>query len=144
MRLGILGGGQLGRMLAMAAHRLGAHPLVLDPKPDCSAAAVAPTLTAAWDDPSALDRLARCDVVTYEFENAPPAAVKGLAERVAVRPGPDALLHTGDRLLEKRMLRRLGLSTARFCAVDSEADLTEHVNADRNIATIRRPAGIIG
>jgi len=123
MKVGILGGGQLGRMLALDAHRLGLRPLVLDPKPGCSAAAVAPTICAAWDDPDALDRLARCDVVTWEFENVPAACVEALASRVAVRPGPAALRRTADRALERRLLAEAGLPAARFRAVDAPSEL---------------------
>ncbi len=123
MKIGILGGGQLGRMLALEAHRLNLSPLVLDPKPDCAAAAVAKTLAADWGDPTALAELAGCDVVTYEFENVPATVASWLAERVAVRPGPEALRQTGDRLLEKQLLRSLGIPTARFRSVGSEAEL---------------------
>ncbi len=129
MRVAILGGGQLARMLAMAAHRLDLNPLVLDPKPGCSAAAVAPTLAAAFDDPDALSELARCDLVTYEFENVPERALERLARKVPVRPCIEALHHTADRLLEKQLLRRFGLPTARYRRVDSEADLCDGVAA---------------
>ncbi len=129
MKIGILGGGQLGRMLALAAHRLGLEPLVLDPKPGCPAAAVAPTICADYGDREALEELARCDVVTYEFENVPAAAVRRLADCVPVRPGPEVLLQTQDRLLEKRLLRRFGIPTPDFRAVDSEAELRKAVDA---------------
>ncbi len=128
MKIGILGGGQLARMLALAAHRLGFELLVLDPKPGCSAADVAPTICADYEDADALAELARCDVVTYEFENASAAAVRGLARRVCVRPGPEALVQTSDRLLEKRLLRELEIPTPRFHPVDSEADLRAAVD----------------
>ncbi len=127
MKVGILGGGQLARMLALAAHRLDLDLLVLDPKPGCSAAAVAPTICADYEDPEALARLGRCDLVTYEFENVPAAAVRRLGQSVRIVPDPEILVETGDRLLEKRLLRRFGFPTPRFRPVDSEAGLRRAV-----------------
>jgi 5-(carboxyamino)imidazole ribonucleotide synthase len=87
--IGIIGGGQLGRMLAMAAARLGFGTIVLEPDSNAPAAQVANTqIVADYDDPAALQQLADlCDVVTYEFENVPVKAVQWLEARVAVRPG---------------------------------------------------------
>jgi 5-(carboxyamino)imidazole ribonucleotide synthase len=119
-RIGILGGGQLGRMLAMAAARLGMRTHVFEPGPDACAAQVANAATRApYDDAAALaDFAAGLDVVTYEFENVPLAAVDALAARVPVRPGRRALEVSQDRLAEKEFLRGLGLATAPFAAVD--------------------------
>ncbi|RVD32102.1 5-(carboxyamino)imidazole ribonucleotide synthase, partial [Mesorhizobium sp. M8A.F.Ca.ET.023.02.2.1] len=91
--IGIIGGGQLGRMLAMAAARLGYRTIVLEPQPDCPAAQVAnKQITAPYDDPAALAELAAASaVVTYEFENVPVAAATALAAKVAVYPPARAL-----------------------------------------------------
>lgn len=123
--LGIIGGGQLGRMLAMAAARLSIRTIILEPQADCPAAQVANAqITAAYDDEAALDRLAEaCDVITYEFENVPVAAATRLARRLPVYPPPKALEVSQDRVIEKRFLHACGLETARFHAIDSAADL---------------------
>ncbi|MCU0908424.1 MAG: 5-(carboxyamino)imidazole ribonucleotide synthase [Rhodobacteraceae bacterium] len=123
--VGILGGGQLGRMLAMAAARLGYAVRIYDPAPGCPASQVAPCVTAAWDDAAALDAFAAAvDVVTYEFENVPAAALDRLAETRAIRPSRQALRISQDRLPEKEFLTGIGLETAAFAAVASEQDLT--------------------
>jgi len=123
--VGILGGGQLGRMLAVAAARLGLHAHIYDPAPDTPAAEVARRATvAAWDDAAALAAFAAAvDVVTYEFENVPLAAVDRLLPLVPVHPGRAALAASQDRLAEKRFLRGLGLATAPFAAVDGPEGL---------------------
>jgi 5-(carboxyamino)imidazole ribonucleotide synthase len=123
--IGIIGGGQLGRMLAMAAARLGYRTAILEPQPDCPAAQVANRqIVAAYDDPAALDELARdAAVVTYEFENVPVAAAERLARSVPVFPPPRALEVSQDRLVEKRFLGEAGISTARFMPVDNEDEL---------------------
>ena len=123
--IGIIGGGQLGRMLAMAAARLNFRTIILEPQTDCPAAQVASEqIVAAYDDATALADLAkRCDVVTYEFENVPVAAAEKLAKAVAVYPPPKALEMAQDRLTEKRFINGCGIPTARFHAVDSQSDL---------------------
>jgi 5-(carboxyamino)imidazole ribonucleotide synthase len=123
--IGIIGGGQLGRMLAMAAARLNFRIIILEPQADCPAAQVANRqIVAAYDDPSALEELATvCDVVTYEFENVPVSAAEALAQTVPVYPPPKALEAAQDRLVEKRFINDCGIPTARFHAVDSQADL---------------------
>lgn len=124
MRVGVLGGGQLGRMLALAGYPMGLRFVFLDPAPDVSAGQVAELRTAAYDDTDALARLARdVDVVTYEFENVPVAAARTLAERVPVYPPPGALEVAQDRLAEKRLFEGLGIATAPFVRVDSEREL---------------------
>lgn len=123
--IGIVGGGQLGRMLAMAAARLGYRTIVLEPQPDCPAAQVANAhLVGAYDDADALAELAgRCDVVTFEFENVPLDAAEGLARGPApLYPPARALEVAQDRLTEKSFLNGLGIATALFRAVDTEAD----------------------
>lgn len=123
--IGIIGGGQLGRMLAMAAARLNFRTVILEPQADSPAAQVANhQITAAYDDPAGLAELARlCDVVTYEFENVPVTAAETLAASIPVYPPPKALEVAQDRLTEKRFLNTSGIETARFHAVDSQADL---------------------
>ena len=123
--IGIIGGGQLGRMLAMAAARLGYRTAILEPQADCPAAQLANRqIVAAYDDPAALAELAEVSaVVTYEFENVPVAAASRLAERVPVFPPPKALEVSQDRLTEKRFLNGVGISTADFLPVDNDADL---------------------
>ena len=101
--IGILGGGQLGRMLALAAARLGLRAHVYDPAPDGPAEQVADAATiAAFDDAAALAAFADAvDVVTYEFENIPTAALDLIESRRPIRPGRRALAVSQDRLTEK-------------------------------------------
>ena len=129
--IGIIGGGQLGRMLAMAAARLGYRTVVLDPAPTSPAAQVAnDQITAAYDDIAALEELAhRSDVVTYEFENVPVDGVAHLDGRVPVRPAPLALEIAQDRLVEKDFLNKIGIPTAPYATVDSQTDVEAAVTA---------------
>jgi len=134
--IGILGSGQLGRMLAMAALKLGLRCHIYAPESDAPAydAASARTI-AAFDDEEALARFAEAvDVVTYEFENVPIACVEFLAQRRPVRPGARALALTQDRLVEKNFLRELGLATAPFVGVDDSGALA------RAVGDLGRPA----
>ncbi len=137
--VGILGGGQLGRMLAMAAARLGFRVVVLDPDPAAPTAQVANQhLIGRWDDPEALAQLAElCDVVTYEFENVPDLAVETLSPLVEVRPGPQPLSVSQDRLVEKSFLNDTGIPTARFIAVDDQAGLEAAVGELGGAAIIK-------
>ena len=123
--IGIIGGGQLGRMLAIAAARLNFRTVILEPQADCPAAQLANRqITAAYDDPAALAELADiCDVVTYEFENVPVVAAETLSASVSVYPPPKALEAAQDRLVEKRFLNGCGITTARFHTIDSQSDL---------------------
>ncbi len=123
--LGILGGGQLGRMLAMAAARLGLGVRIYDPDPAAPAAQLASGhICAPWDDAEALERFARTvQVVTYEFENVPVATVERLAALRPVRPGLRSLATGQDRLAEKTLFAELGLAVAPFAAVDGPDDL---------------------
>lgn len=128
--LGILGGGQLGRMLSQAASRLGFDVVILDPQPDCPAARVSRAqITAPYDDPDALQALGRlCDVVTFEFENVPASSVEQLAEAGAlVAPGPTALAVAQDRVDEKTYLNAVGAVTADFAAVSTLDDLAKAI-----------------
>ena len=123
--IGILGGGQLGRMLAMAAAKLGYRTVILEPQADCPAAQVANRqIVAAYDDTAALAELAASsDIVTYEFENVPVTAAEKLTAGVPVFPPPLALEVAQDRVTEKRFINAAGISTADFRLVDSDADL---------------------
>jgi 5-(carboxyamino)imidazole ribonucleotide synthase len=124
MRLGVLGGGQLARMLAMAAHPLGVRTVALDPSPDACARAVAELMVAPYDDPDALDRLGQLsDVVTSEFESVPASSAERLAAHAAVRPNARALAVAQDRLHEKRLFTELGIDTPAFEAVASQDDV---------------------
>ena len=126
MRVGVLGGGQLARMLALAGHPLGLSCTFLDPAADACAGPVGELLVAPYDDPDGLDRLAAAsDVVTFEFESVPAASAERLARRVAVQPPPLALEVAQDRLSEKTLFAELGIETARFRAIGSQADLDD-------------------
>ncbi len=124
--VGILGGGQLGRYFVMAARTMGFGTMVLDPDPRVPAGAVADVhLVAPFDDPDALARLgAEAAVVTTEFENPPAASLERLAQATVVRPSPAAIAIAQDRRAEKRFLRDLGVPTAPFAVIETEADLS--------------------
>ena len=129
--IGILGGGQLGRMLSVAAARLGYLCHVYDPAPRPPAGHVsAHCVTAAWDDLDALTRFAAgVDVITFEFENVPAATLDLLAATRPIRPDRRALAVSQDRVQEKEFLRDLGLTTAPFRAVDGLEDLAAAIEA---------------
>jgi 5-(carboxyamino)imidazole ribonucleotide synthase len=122
--IGILGGGQLGRMLALAGAELGFDIHIYEPEPDCPAGRVARCTTAPWDDLAALGQFAdHSDALTFEFENVPAASLAHVAARTKIRPGLKSLELTQDRLVEKRFINGIGLTTAAFAPVDSLADL---------------------
>ncbi len=126
--IGILGGGQLGRMLSLAAARLGFDVMILTPETNSPASRVAArTVVAPYDDHDALDKLAKaCAVISFEFENVPAAALQRLAARGALTaPNAQALAVAQDRLTEKTFLNGAGLPTVEFAAIDSETDLTQ-------------------
>jgi 5-(carboxyamino)imidazole ribonucleotide synthase len=129
--IGILGGGQLGRMLAMAAARLGFRCHVLCPDPASPAFDVVHRITEAdYSDKAALDRFAEdVDVVTYEFENVPAETAAFLAARKPVLPDPQVLAVTQDRLAEKDFIVSLGVATAPYAAAASESELKNAVAA---------------
>jgi 5-(carboxyamino)imidazole ribonucleotide synthase len=129
--IGILGGGQLGRMLAMAAARLGLKSHIYAPEADSPAFDVATSHTiAAYEDEAHLANFAKwVDVATYEFENIPVKTVEFLAARIPVRPGAKALACAQDRMNEKSLARELGAMTAEFAAIDSLADLNKVLNS---------------
>ncbi|PWE29591.1 5-(carboxyamino)imidazole ribonucleotide synthase [Pararhodobacter marinus] len=134
--IGILGGGQLGRMLSVAASRLGLRCHVYDPGANPPAGHVAETVTTApWDDEAALRAFAdSVDVITYEFENIPTATLDLLESLKPVRPGRRALAVSQDRLTEKDFLTGLGLKTAPYRDVPDRAAL------DAALAEIGTPA----
>jgi 5-(carboxyamino)imidazole ribonucleotide synthase len=125
--IGIIGGGQLGRMLAMAAARFGYRVIILDPQADCPAAQCANgQIVAAYGDADGLAELARrCDVITYEFENVPVDAARLLAGHCPVRPGPVALEMAQDRVREKSFLNQTGLATAPWRSVATADELND-------------------
>jgi 5-(carboxyamino)imidazole ribonucleotide synthase len=125
--IGILGGGQLGRMLTLEAKRMGYHVVALEPFPNSPTGQVADEqLVAAYDDLRAIGELgARSDVVTYEFENIPLASVLALeADRRLVDPNAAVLRITQERILEKTFVRECGIPTADFVPVTCAADIT--------------------
>jgi 5-(carboxyamino)imidazole ribonucleotide synthase len=123
--LGMLGGGQLGRMFVTAARTMGYDVIVLDPDPTSPAGGLASEhLARAYDDREALDYLAQhCAVVTTEFENIPAQTLAYLARSVTVHPSADALQIAQHRLREKDFFRAQGLDTAAFLAIESGADV---------------------
>lgn len=125
--IGILGGGQLGRMLSVAAARLGYRTHIFESAANPPAGDVAHSVTtAAYDDLDALATFARSvDIVTYEFENIPTSALDALETLRPIHPNRRALAISQDRLIEKAFLLDLGLATAPFAAVDAAADLAE-------------------
>ena len=125
--IGIIGGGQLGRMLALAASRLGLKTCVYNDSADAPAFQVTDrAVVAPYEELDALGKFAAgCDAVTFEFENLPAHAIAHLENLVAVRPGSRALAITQDRLTEKTFVAKLGLKTAPFFEVSSEAQACE-------------------
>jgi len=123
--LGMLGGGQLGRMFVIAARTMGYEVLVLDPDADSPAGKIASRhLQAAYDDREALDDLAQhCAAVSTEFENIPANTLDYLAKSLPVHPSASALRIAQNRVLEKRFFDRQGLNTTPYLAINSDADL---------------------
>jgi 5-(carboxyamino)imidazole ribonucleotide synthase len=134
--VGILGGGQLGRMLAIAAARLGLKTHIYTPEKDSPAFEVAAYHTvAAYEDEAALAAFAKSvDIITYEFENVPARTASVLADICPVRPNPRALATSQDRLTEKQFLSALGIATAPYTAVDDAGTLA------RAVAQLGRPS----
>ena len=128
--IGVLGGGQLGRMMALAAGRLGLRTVVLDPEADCPAAPFSTrVVTAPYDDAEGLKALAEaCDVVTFEFENVPAASVQRLLDMGAeVAPGARALAVAQDRIEEKTFLNAVGAPTVAFAEVSTAGQAAEAI-----------------
>ena len=127
--IGILGGGQLGRMLSVAASRLGLKTHIFEPGSNPPAADVAHRVTtASYEDAEALTAFGKSvDVITYEFENIPTSALDLLEALAPIRPGRQALATSQDRLTEKTFLQGLGLATAPFADIASTGDLRDAI-----------------
>ncbi len=124
MRIGVLGGGQLGRMLALAGYPLGFRFGFYDSVSDAPAGQVGPLTIGAFDDHAKIAAWAPgFDAITYEFENVPVASVEALNGIVPVRPGARALAESQDRVIEKTLFRRLGIATPEFEAVSTRDEL---------------------
>ena len=128
MTIGILGGGQLGYMLALAGYPLGLHFRFLDPSPEAPVGRIAQRVTADYTDHAALEKFSSgLELVTYEFENVPVEAANFLAERVPVYPPPAALEAAQHRFEEKTLFKGLGIDTTQFVAVPKPAELNAAV-----------------
>lgn len=124
MTVGVLGAGQLGRMMALAGYPLGLDFLFLDREPGTPSHQVAPSLFGSFTDTALLDEIAsRSEVVTFDWENVPAEALDRLSSRTRIAPPRLALATAQDRLLEKELFKRLSVPTNRTRAVDSLADL---------------------
>ena len=135
MTIGILGGGQLGYMLALAGYPLGLRFRFLDPSPEAPVGRIAQRVTADFEDRAALEKFAGgLELITYEFENVPVAATRFLAERVPVLPSPAALEVAQDRLKEKALFHKLGIATTEFAPIHNLKSL------DAAVAAIGLPA----
>jgi 5-(carboxyamino)imidazole ribonucleotide synthase len=127
MRIGIVGGGQLGSMLALAAYPLGISCNVLDPSDQPPASPVATHHKAPFQSDTIASLLSSTDRLTWEFENVPPEAIQSLASNTKIRPSVAALLISQDRLLEKRFFEELGATVPRYAAIDSLEDLHQQL-----------------
>ncbi len=135
MRIGILGGGQLGQMLILAGAPLGFHFLCMDPAENAPVDIVSERIIHDYHNIDALRAMReQTDVITYEFENIPVLAVRYLAEKAPVYPGPDALEVAQDRLSEKTFFRKLNIPVPEFMEINSLTDL------QRGVKTIGLPA----
>ncbi len=128
--VGILGGGQLARMMVLAGTPLGVDFVLLDPATDACASPLAPTVTGGFADAAALEAFAsRADVATFDFENVPADSADSLLKRLPVFPSPRALGVAQDRLSEKTLFGELGIPVAPFAVVDTRAQLDEAIAA---------------
>jgi len=135
MKIGILGGGQLGRMMALAGYPLGLRFRFLDPSPDAPAGQLGEHICASYEDAEALSRFADgIDVATYEFENVPTASAAAIRARVPLYPPPEALATAQDRLIQKNWFKTLDIATAPFADADNRRDL------ERAVADVGLPA----
>ncbi len=124
MRIGIIGAGQLGQMLGFAAGKLGFEVRFVDPSSKPPASVCGKVIQSPFDDPVALIALAEtCDVITYEFENVPVAALQHIDGLAPIYPPAEALSFSQDRLTEKQLLESLGIPLPAFHAINSRADL---------------------
>ncbi len=141
--IGILGGGQLGRMMSMAAKRMGYRVTVLDPTPDCPAAQVSDGhIVAEYADAAAVQSLASCcDVVTVEFENVPAETLASLGPTPPVRPDPGVLHIAQDRIREKTFLQECGVPVAAWRPVRQDGDLQAALEAIGRPAVLKVAGG---
>lgn len=124
MHVGVVGGGQLGRMLGLAGLPMGCRFTFIDPSPEACAGAVGDLIVAPYDDEAALQRIAQvCDVVTFEFENVPGDALRAVAGDVDVFPPPGALEACQDRLSEKEVFAACGFGLPRYAGADDQISL---------------------
>jgi 5-(carboxyamino)imidazole ribonucleotide synthase len=124
MTIGILGGGQLGYMLALAGYPLGLHFRFLDPSPEAPVGRIAQRVTADYTDEAALEKFASgLELVTYEFENVPVDAAKFLAQRIPVFPPPAALEAAQDRINEKELFQQLNIASTEFAPIHKRGDI---------------------
>jgi phosphoribosylaminoimidazole carboxylase (NCAIR synthetase) len=140
MNIGVIGGGQLGRMLALAGTPLGMSFAFLDPAPDACAAALGEHLLADYGDQEHLRQLANdVDLVTFEFESVPAETVAFLSQFVPVYPSAEALRIARDRWFEKSMFKDLGIPTPAFADIQSQADLDDSGILRLSIASTDHP-----
>ncbi len=137
--LGMLGGGQLGRMFVMAAHAMGYHVIVLDPDPDSPAGRIADEhIHASYSDQWAIEQLAKnCDAITTEFENIPSETLKKLEQSVPVRPSSAAVEIAQNRIAEKTFLADNGFETAKFFPIYEQDDLDFALNQIASTAILK-------
>jgi 5-(carboxyamino)imidazole ribonucleotide synthase len=128
MKVGILGGGQLARMMAQAGIPLGMDFVFLDPASDACAGALGQLLVADWADAPEQSALLACERLTADFENVPAAVLEALSSQTIVRPGPKAFEAGQDRLVEKKLFQSLDIPVADFAAVSSRPELLEAID----------------
>ena len=133
--LGMLGGGQLGRMFTTAAQTMGYKVIVLDPDPQSPAGIIADQhLCAKYDDKVILESLAlACDAVTTEFENIPASTLAYLESKTVVHPSSKALEKTQNRIIEKQFIASLGIAVAPFLPIRTEEDIDDEDIDDEDI-----------
>lgn len=129
MRIGILGGGQLAKMMALAGHPLGHQFVFVDPAADACSQSLGEHRVSDWSGPDLLDQLIGCDRVTFDFENVPADSLAALAERFDVRPSPQALEVSQDRLAEKQLCVSLDIPVAPFKALNTRPELMGAIDA---------------
>jgi 5-(carboxyamino)imidazole ribonucleotide synthase len=146
MKVGILGAGQLGRMLALSGIPLGMEFVLFDSAADACGQSLGSFIHADFDDESRLEEFAASvDVVTMEFEHIPTRSLDWLAQRVPVFPAPIAVATAQDRLLEKQMFARLGIRTADYQAIDNQQGFTDFCSSNKKAMIAKsRHAGYDG
>lgn len=146
MKVGILGAGQLGRMLALAGIPMNVDCVLLDPAKDACGQSLGEFINTAFDDETALQYLAdKVDVVTVEFEHIPVKSLEWLNERVPVFPPPVSVAIAQDRLLEKHLFEKLAIPTASYQAIDNEQDFINYCSASKQALIAKsRHAGYDG